>query len=330
MSSTDSEIEVESHSTPQDDNPAASSNAETTAEKSTFDLVKEVMDGQEESPPSEKDGNEKAEGDADSKTPEPEKDPGELSEEDKRQLSKRTQDRINKLTELRKAAEARVQDLSPKAEKYDQIVGFTRENNLSASDIDNMFTIAAKMKTDPLEGFKMLEAVYKQFAQEVGAVLPNDLQEQVARGYISEPHARELAQTKAQLALRQQREDEQRKIQETETQQRTVQETVGRATGAADKWQSTKAKSDPDWHLKQKRVAELVELKLLKTRSFPKTEQEVYEMCDSALAEVENELKPYRLQKRAITPVTSSSSPRSVPEPKNTLDVIKNVLSGMD
>lgn len=309
------------------DSPAE--NNDNQAEGSTFDLVKEVLEEQEVSPTSQT-GDVEAQVEAqDAVADKVEEDPYTLSENDKKALSQKSQERFQKLVDRAKQYEGRAQELEPRAQNFDKIVEFSRKNNLSAEDIDNMFDIAAAIRNNPVEGFKKLIPIYQQLAQTVGAVLPPELEEQVRQGFISEANARELAQTKAQLNFKSVQEQEQLRRQELEQQQESTQRAVQLAVTTADNWRTAKAKNDPDWIMKQQRVADVTKLRLLESGKYPQTEAEVVALCEDALKQVEAEMKPLLGTRRAVTPVTSSSSSRSVPEPKSSLDVVKNVLSGM-
>lgn len=312
------------------DAPAESSTAnENQAEPSTFDLVKGALETQEGSPSSEEVGKVETEveqtSEASEEKPEGDK-PLELSEEEKKIYSPKAQERFQKLAGQVKEADARIAELAPKAEGFEKLSAYVRDNNIPAEDIDTAFDLLAKIRNNPVEGYKALVPIVQSLAQQVGAILPDDLQTKVAQGFMPEADARELAMARAQNAIAS------RQLQERDevARQQQAAQTIQRNVDVASSWRNSKAQNDPDWSSKEQRVADLVKLRVLEMGSFPKTEKETLAMCEEALTRVEAELKPFLANRRPIAaPVQSSSSPRSVPEPKSTLDVVKNVLSGM-
>lgn len=303
---------------------------ETPAEpKTSLDVVIGVLDKAKEATPASKDGEVKADPADDAvKT---EKEEGDLTEAEMKQLSARTQARIRYLSGKSKEAQKSLEEAAPKVAVYDQLVDFTRKNNLAKDEINNALTIAALIKTDPIQAFKQIEIIYKNLSGQVGAQLPEDLSEKVRTGYISEADAKEQARLRAENSIiTRQREQESQRVQQ-ETLQQAHQTKVNVAVSEADKWVAAKAKNDPDWESKQARVTDLVKLRLLESGKFPESAQEVVAMCNDALKKVEAELKPFLQNRRSMNPVTSNvSASRTVtPEPKSSVDVINNVLAGM-
>jgi hypothetical protein len=307
--------------------------SETQAEpKTSLDVVIGVLDKAKEAPPASENGEATAKAEPETAEPPKETDPekGELSDKEWKQLSARTQSRIRDLSRQAREAQSKLADVTPKVEAFEKLADFTRQNRLAKEEIDNALNIAALIKSDPIKAFAQIETIYKNLSSQVGAQLPEDLAQRVQQGYISEVDAKEQARLRAQNQIHaQQREAEAARSQE-EQRQKEHSDRVRSVVSAADKWAQTKAKSDPDWAAKEKRITEAVELRLLKSGKFP-TEQEVVAMCEDILTHVNGELKPYLAQRRAMNPVTSNSSAsrQVAPEPKTSVDVIDRVLSGM-
>lgn len=307
---------------------------ETPAEpKSSLDVVIGVLDKAKEDSPASPAGDVKAKTEEAANPEEDGKPPEErdLSDAEMKQLSARTQSRIRYLSRQSKEAQSKLEEAAPKVAVYDQLVDFTRRNNLAKEEINNALTIAALIKSDPIQAFRHIETIYKNLSGQVGAQLPEDLAERVRTGYISEADAKEQARLRAEnTIIMRQREDESKRVQQ-ETQAAAHQMKVNVAVSEADRWVADKAKTDPDWEIKQRRVSDLVKLRLLETGKFPESGKEVVAMCNDALAQVEKEISPLLQNKRPMNPVTSTvSSPRTAtPSPKNSLEVINNVLAGM-
>lgn len=312
----------------------ASPTSEESAEKlTTYDVVRKALGSDTEGSPTSEGGEVEAEAETEQpeeETPEQEAlEPEDLTSADRKALSVKAERRFRYLNETNKRLSGQIAELQPKVEGFEKLSGFVRQNNLDAQEIDNALGLLAQLKNDPVNGFKVLESIYQEYAAKVGAVMPPDLADKVRLGYISEADAQELARARAgqQLTQAQLQAQQDRARQEAEEQRFKQMQTT--AVSAAEKWRASKAKNDPDWNLKQQRVADVTKLKLLETGKYPQTEREVVALCDEALKQVEQELAAFRPQPKAVKPLVTGAAPtRTVSEPKNTLEVIQRTLAG--
>ncbi|MGN7964315.1 hypothetical protein [Brucella sp. 22210] len=261
------------------------------------------------------------------------KDPSELTEEEKKQLTPSQQHRIRELAQKTKAAQEEVtrfqqelEVMKPKAERMDQLIGYMQTHEITPDHLDNALGLTAMInRGDYRQALPILEGLIQQVRQSVGDVLPDDLQQQVNLGYITEQHARELNRAKAgerQMADKMQRE---RARQDQERQQREVQEVTNRAVNAAEAWNREQATTDPDWNLKRELVTQGMELELRRVgaEGYPRTEKDVRDLLNKVKAAVEQNLSRFRPAPKPITPVTGGSvSPRSAAKPSSYLDAI--------
>lgn len=320
-----------------DANPAASSNADENAGAGTLqDAVNTALgDGQEETPASDEQDpqgsdSESNEGD-------------DLSEEEKKHFSERAQRRFRELVEQRKTVEGKVAEVQqeleavkPKAERMDQLTGYMRQHNIAPEHLNNALGLTAMINSgDYQSALPILEGLLSQVRNAAGEVLPNDLQQQVNLGYITEAHAKELhkarlGQKRAETMAQTERErvEAERRQQETQTLVRTV-------TTTADSWSKEQAQSDPDWNLKRDRVTEKVELELRRliatngAEGYPRTDKAVRELLGKAKQEVETELKRFRPAVQPIQPSPTGNgvSPRSKAKPASLMDAVNGALS---
>ncbi len=262
-----------------------------------------------------------------------EEDSEDFSEEEKARLSQKAKRRFHKLagevTDLTK----KVGDLEPQAQQFDKMVRFVAEAGLSPDEVNRGFDVMKAIKQDPLRAFEMLSPVYEQLRQLVGDVLPQDLQQAVSLGRITEDHARELARTRSAATLREQQLQRFEQRTSVERQQADTQGKWGAAASATTEWEHSKAKSDPDWKLKQPRVIELIELDLLKRQRtnphFVPTTEDAVSMANDALKTVNEDFKRLRPTPKAINTITDVASSRSEAKPKTALEAAKQGLSRM-
>ncbi|WP_176074328.1 hypothetical protein [Brucella intermedia] len=261
------------------------------------------------------------------------KDPSELTEEEKKQLTPSQQHRIRELAQKTKAAQEEavkfqqeLEVMKPKAERMDQLIGYMQTHEITPDHLDNALGLTAMInRGDYRQALPILEGLIQQVRQAAGDVLPDDLQQQVNLGYITEQHARELNRAKAgerQMADKMQRE---RARQDQERQQREVQDVMERAVNAAEAWNREQATTDPDWNLKRELVTQGMELELLRVgaKGYPRTEKDVRDLLNKVKSNVEQNLSRFRPAPKPITPVTGGSvSPRSAAKPSSYLDAI--------
>ena len=316
--------------TTQDVNPAESSAADQGV-KSTLDAVNSALGEHEASPGPD----EQAPKEPDPKTPPAEK--PDLSEEDLK-LSKGAQRRIRDLVEERKTVEAQVAPLrqeldaiKPKAEQFEQISGFMREHNISQDHLSNALGLTAMLNKGEFErALPILETLYNQVREQAGEVLPADLQQRVALGYITEADAKKLHKAEKTATSVQQKAERERQTVEERDRQTAHDTMVTGATTAADKWSKEQATSDPDWNQKHKLVTEKMELILHRNgpKGFPRTEQDVRKLLDQAKKDVEAEVGVFRPKPKPIDFVAGGSvSPRSVAKPKSVLEALEAGLA---
>lgn len=262
----------------------------------------------------------------------------EISEEELQKYSKGAQRRIRELVEVKKAAEAQVEPLrqeietiKPKAERLDQLTGYMREHEITPDHLNNALGLTAMInRGNYREALPVLENLLNQVRSAAGEVLPDDLQQRVNLGYITEADAKELNRAKAaekQTAAQVQRD---REKAATERAQREVKQTVDLAVNLAETWHKEQVTSDPDWNLKRDLVTQRMELELhrLGPQGYPRTEKAVRDLLDQVKKDVETGIKNFRPAPKAITPITGNgASPRSAAKPTSMLDAIEQGLA---
>jgi hypothetical protein len=251
---------------------------------------------------------------------------GDLSEDERKSLKPKVAKRIESLLNDRTSLRREVDGLKTKAADFDKFIGFVQGANLSTDDMNNGFEIMALLKSDPTKAWEKLQPIVATLQQIVGESLPTDLAEKVRLGYINEADAKELARAQNQLRFRDGQAEEARQRETQDKAQRETQALVGSVSNAASDWERTKAKSDPDWHLKSARIHELMKLSVYEA-GYPKSSDEVSKRLNDAHEQVTKELRKLNPRPKAINPVLgASSNPRSVAEPKTMLEAIQQGL----
>lgn len=254
------------------------------------------------------------------------------SEEDLKRFHPKTRERFEKLTGVLKEARAKADEFSEKAQHFDKTMEYLRGTGLEADEVQNTLALGSLIKRgDPLKALEALEPIYQEVRRRAGAELPADLKEQVNLGYLSENHARELMRARVSDQYKSQQLQEVERQQAAERETRAREAVVETATGASGQWEASKRSTDPDFNLKQGRIAELVELEVhrrLRAGNWTPGKQDIVEICEAAHKKATDEIRKLQPPPKQIIPVTGSASPRTAPAPKSYMDVINGVLSG--
>ena len=262
QSSGDVKQDQQTSSTADDDNSEQQSSTEDVNSEEKSESVEDIKSRINEK--YRKDKNEKKEGEASS--PDPEKKKSEDLDKILTPKEQQAKQKAEKEAELVKS-DADLKDLDPKkpvpyerfkdviAKKNDavkqletskplieratQIQQFMQKSQLIDTDLNIALEVAALIKSNPQEGVKKLEELKQQLLLQTGDRLPDDLQNELNEGLITEQAAKREAKLRAQL--------EQGKQQEiTQAEQKTVQ-LRNSLTSEVNNWtQQTQAK-DPDF-----------------------------------------------------------------------------------
>jgi hypothetical protein len=305
----------------QDVNASAESSAAGQGEKSFLDTVVEAMEP--EKAPDSDDTDEEAGADpaaeAQAEAGDVDSDP---TEEELSQYKPKTRKRIEALLETKRDLTTKLEQQTPQVEAFNQVVGFMREADLNAEEVNLLFEAGKALKQDPFKALEIIQPIFEQLQQITGGILPADLQEDVRQGVISEDRARELAALRGVTAVKD--TALQRTTQQAEQQNAQQRHTalVGEVRTAISSWEQKASKADPDFAKKQGRIMKEIELSVLKN-GFPKDSAAAVQVAVQAHRTVSDELRALAPKKPAVTPITGHpASAASRPEPKSTLDAI--------
>jgi hypothetical protein len=330
-SSPELETEIEDAAAPPAEDIADSSPAENDgAPSSMLDAVNAALKGDEETSPGSDDaGSEDTEAvsqgeDAEAKA-EAGSDAGEIPDEEFKSYAPKTRKRIEQLLDDRRQKTSQIEDLNNRLKIFEPVEQIIGASGLQPAEVQNTIAIAGLIKTNPWEAMRALQPIYDQLSQITGQTLPNDLKEQVRLGYITEPHARSLAQSRNQVQHLTAQQQAQAQREQEQAQQRQLQTLVAEASSAATDWETSKAKSDPDFKLKQPRISELVRL-AVHEEGYPRDKAAVRAMLERIHAKVSTELSQLQPRRREVRHINGAASPEARSAPASILDVVNQTL----
>lgn len=319
----------------QDVNPGTPSTPEGVEKPSFIDAVEAALKptGKEVSPTS-GEGEEQPKPDAKASEAgaEGDKAEAELTEDEIKSYPPNSQRRIRQLVAQRDDEKEQAARLKPRAENWDRVAAYMRDNSIQPGEFDNALAITSLINSgDYTKALEVLTPIYRELAARAGEILPNDLAEEVRLGRISEQHARELNRNRARAVSAEQRETRTRERQAYEQETGRVQVVVDTAVRAVDDWAKAKAGSDPDWSVKQEDVADQVKLELdrLGKAGFPQTKEAAIQIAEAALKKVEERIKRYRPKpevKRAPNGTYASTTAKK--KPATYMEAFEQALNG--
>lgn len=273
-----------------------------------------------------------------------EEDGSALTEDEMKRLPAKTRDRITGLLDQRRTLHTENQtlrteteQLRPDAEEYRKVSAFMKTNDLSPQDAGQALQLAALIQTNPREAFRAIQPIYSRLAQMTGAVLPNDLAEDMRLGRITQERAYELAASRATAALSeksterltQRQRETQAESERVAAEQRQAQQMQAFAR-TGDALAAEKAQADPDWKLKEPFVVEALKADLSQN-GMPKDEADLRTRFGAIVKVVETRLATFRPAANPVSAINgkgaSSSAPPTTP-PKSMEEAIFRAMGG--
>jgi len=259
-----------------------------------------------------------------------EEDLGELTEDELNSYKPKTQRRMRQLLSKNEELTEQVAQSGPIVEQFQGIKSFCEKANLSSKDVNTGFELMNLMRNDPQQAFKQLTPIYDTLRQMVGEVLPDDLQQQVSEGRITEDHAKELSRLRSSQTLTAQQSQQQEANTAEDDRRKSVETLRTNCATAVSKWEAEWKASDPDYRVKQARVMSEIKLALYEAKStgnLPTTQEEAVKLANTAKKTVEEELKRIMPPKASVTPITKvRSATDSTSAPKNMLEAVKQAV----
>jgi len=211
-------------------------------------------------------------------------------------------------------------------EAIDRLDGFLKEKNLTPDEMNTMLQIGALMRNDPAQALEAMTPYYKALLEVTGTILPDDIQQAVNEGLVTEDYGKQLAKHRAgeQITAGQM---ELERSQHTATENDQFVQAMG---NHATTWENSWAASDPDYEKKAKLVNEGIELRLLRG-DIPDSAEAVVRMCEEEKTKVEAQMRTFLPKQKSMTPAPGSSggpSNATLPAPKTMQEAMEQSIAG--
>lgn len=242
---------------------------------------------------------------------------GEITPEEMKRYSPKTQERIQQLLDQRLEKHNEVEALRPKAQQFEALEEFATTSRISMSQVAEAVELAALANgNDPEKALDKLIPIVQQLMQTTGRTLPDDIKERVRLGYIGEEEAKRLVRSEADATRAREaaaRAEEDRKSQ-AEANRLANLKTMSEQT-AAD-WEASRKRSDPDWQSKQSRFGELIKVEVYEN-GFPQSKEAVVKMLNGIATKVDADFARFSARPREVRPITGAASTKASTEPKS-------------
>lgn len=223
-----------------------------------------------------------------------------------------------------KELQAKNAELSRDADQFRKVDAFMVKNDLNAVEVADGLKVMALMKKDPVRAREQLQQYIDDIDFVLGKKLPDDLQEKVDNGSMTEDAARELSITRQQKQAAESDLTTERTNRTTEAHESLKRNIASEMT----KWESDKLKSDPDYSVKQPLVLDRVQAIIFNRKRGLSSVEDARAVGEQALKDVNEKLKnmlPKRTQIR--NPPAGNNRPVST-EPKTLKDAIRAAVGG--
>jgi hypothetical protein len=211
----------------------------------------------------------------------------------------------------------RVRALAPQAERGAAVETYLQQAGLTIEEFREGQEVMALIKRDPRAALAKLEERVTELRRYVGVDLPDDLQQDVEAGYITEERARELSQERAG------------RVHAEQSLRATTQATAQHAMlSDVAAWESTIRQTDPDFARKLPFVQEKARLAVLSLGRPVRDGAEAVGIVKQAYADTNAMLRGFAPQPAATrpSPASAASAPAASVQPKNIYEAARMAL----
>jgi hypothetical protein len=339
-SSSDQAPELDSASTEQSTDAVIDQSAEQTTDtlavsnedakpSSLLDLVKDVVAKSEaaassnseaeesdspESSNTKKPADQASSDEADSKN--------EVKPEDDEKLPFHKHPRFQSVIREKNAFKAEAETYKEDATQFRAISDYMTQTGLTPDEVNQGFEIMAALRNDPLKAREMLMKTIEPLNILAGETLPDDVNQMVEDGDISQAAAKELAMARSRIAIQEHQQKEALKNQSAISERNTHQQ----ITSAVETWEQQVAARDPDYEAKKALVFKNIRLAHMERPA--RNPQEAVAIAEAALKDATEMLSSVMPKRVAMKqPVSTQSASHAKPQPKSLSDAVALALN---
>lgn len=227
------------------------------------------------------------------------------------------------LTELKRQVGAVSQD----AEDFRTLSTFMDTHDIAAEEVAETLQWLALRNSDPVAFYKKFSDLKAEMDLQFGAVLPQDLQDRVNAGEITEDDAKRIVQAEAQTKMSQAQSQRITERQQNQNRQSQLAQLRTIMKNTVNDWEKQQMAKDPDYKAKQPFVVDAIR-SLAMQYGPPRNAQEALKYAEIAYSEVTKRMTSALPQKKPVSPSPQGSKQvQIVAQPKNATDIVTNILA---
>lgn len=246
----------------------------------------------------------------------------EVKPEDDEKLPFHKHPRFQSVIREKNAFKAEAETYKADATQFRAISDYMTQTGLTPDEVNQGFEMMAALKNDPLKAREMLLKTIEPLNILAGETLPDDVNQMVEDGDMSQAAAKELAMARARIAIQEHQQRESLKNQSAISERNTHQQ----ITSAVETWEQQVAARDPDYEAKKALVFKNIRLAHMEHPA--RNPQEAVAIADAALKEATEMLSSVMPKRLAMKqPVSTQSASHAKPQPKSLNDAVALALN---
>lgn len=200
---------------------------------------------------------------------------------------------------------AEVETMKESAGRYENIMGYCKENNLAPQEVQEGFHMMSLLKNNPAQFAEAIKPYLQQAQAFSGEVLPEDLAREVEAGFITLDRAQETARLRAMSQFNQDQLQRQTLQAEQEAKVQQEQRAVQAKSNAVNDWEQQWKNTDPDY-AKLKPFVER-EMVFLINSENPQSPEEAVALARKAVGNVKAEMRKMLPPRKPKAPIQGGS-----------------------
>lgn len=227
--------------------------------------------------------------------------------------------RFRELVQERKTLKQEAERFKQDADRYNNVQNFMDSQGINADEAAELLIIGGLIKTNPQEAWKRIKPKVQQLLIAAGEVLPDDLNERVQKGEMSQEAALEVSRSRASVSsVEATRSFEQRRSEENRKREANTANMQ-----AAEDWFQARVKKDPLFKAKEQPLMDRV-YALQRREGIPTTPEGVREQLNRAYKGLVPAAAKSTVAPQAKTPVRGGVvAGNQQAEPKSVLDIVR-------
>lgn len=233
-----------------------------------------------------------------------------------------------KLKRQRDEYRTQVDQFRSDSQEYQVITGFMQEHSIEPAEVAETLQWLALKNSDPTKFGQMIVDLAAQFQEQMGLVLPKELQARVEAGEITEEDAKELARSKAEANLYKTRTQQQTQQQNSQREIQARQQLGQVMADTVNNWEKQIQARDPDYQAKRRLVQSEIRA-YIQQYGMPKNAPEALKYAEVAYKAVSEHLAGVLPKRKPNDPTPQGGKQVETNfVPKSLEDVVSHALSG--